>query len=80
MLNSITNALKIQKGGAKKGGPGGMVGLFLIILVSLLIKAFLVQLSWNMVMPRLLTKESPVRDTVTFSEALMLVILVSNLL
>lgn len=78
MLNSITNALKIQKGGAKKGG--NMFGVFLIILLSLLIKAFLVQLSWNMVMPRLLTKESHVRDTITFSEALMLVILVGNLL
>jgi hypothetical protein len=80
MLSCVTNALKLQRGGAKKGGPGGMFGLFIIVLVSLLIKSLLVQLSWNMVMPRLLTKESSIRDTITFSEALMLVILVSNLL
>ena len=77
MLSQLASALNVQNGGAK---GGNMVSLFFIMLISLLIKALLVQLSWNMVMPRILNNKSGLRDTITFSEALMLVILVSNLL
>ena len=80
MLGFLNSASKLQRGGRKKSGAGGMLGLLFIILLSLLLKAFLVQISWNLVMPRILNENSGLRPQITFGESLMLVILVGNLL
>ena len=46
MLNHFTSCMKLQKGGAKQSGVS-MVGVFLMVAASLLMKALLVQLSWE---------------------------------
>lgn len=79
MLNHFTSCMKLQKGGAKQSGVS-MVGVFLMVAASLLMKALLVQLSWNLVMPQVLNEKSGLNKKITFIQALMLVILVSNLL
>ena len=77
-------------GGAKKGTStnGGWVwfyGLFLV-LVSLLIRVFIVYYAYNLIMPKLVTtlSENPEKvmanyRPLTYWEALVLIILVSSL-
>ena len=80
VLNVLTNyGMKmIHKGGAKAmGGDGvGFLAVFLMSLLVLMIKSYLVYLTFNILVERgVITMMRPV----TFGEAVMLVILFSNL-
>jgi hypothetical protein len=68
----------IQKGGARAMGGQhmGFFAVFMMALLFLLIKSYLVYLTWNILVDRgVITMMRPV----TFGEAIMMVILFNNL-
>ena len=79
--NQVANFALQMIGGAKapsapKGMGGvGFLSLFALALLSLLIRAYLVQFTWNMVSPKFNSEAQPL----SFMDALLLVILVQNL-
>ena len=80
VLNTLSNyGMKmIQKGGARAmGGDGvGFLAVFIMSLFVLLIKSYLVYLTFNILVERgVISMMRPI----TFGEAVMLVILFSNL-
>ena len=86
LFNLLTGGAK--KGTVAKGTNGGWMwfyGLFLV-LVSLLIRVFIVYYAYNLIMPKLITtlSENPEKvmanyRPLTYWEALVLIILVSSL-
>ncbi len=76
-VSMLTNFGMNMLGGARAAkAPGGaFLTLLLLALVSLLIRAYLVQLTWNMVADKFSADARPV----TFWDALLMVILVQNL-
>ena len=78
-----------QSGGAKqptKNAVAIYIYIFVFAIISLLIKAYLVELSYNYVMPKIISNnsENPEKTTasfrrLTFGESLILVILVQSL-
>lgn len=85
MIRTMVN----QMGGAPKsksrGGAGsiwGIVGMFLVLTVALLINAFIFQLAYNSVAPRLIVNMGGNLNAyrpLTFVESLLTVLLVSSL-
>ena len=83
-LKSLINKKTTMSGGSANGNSSGFVGfyVFFFSLFMLVVKSFLVMLSYNLVVPRILmsynvnmSKYRPI----TFIEGVLLVILFNNL-
>ena len=77
----------IQKGGAKavmgQGTGINMLALFIVAILAIMMRAFIVQISYNAVAPKLVDNlgvDSTNFRPITFMESVLLVILAQNLL
>ena len=77
----------IQKGGARavvtRGSGINMLALFAVALLALMMRAFIVQITYNAVVPKLVENlgvDSTNFRPITFMESILLVILTQNLL
>jgi len=88
LFNNASMALRPRKGitmiggGMTSGGQGGFWEMFIIVLLIFLIKVFIVMISYNIVVPKLMQSwgnDMKYYRPISFMETVFLVFLFNNL-